>query len=1006
VQDTPWTLTGELIARVETDAAGDEVLLVDERVLRRLQEEEQRRAENRALIAELKAKDAALAGDPVLMRWGIESQPLPQPWPKMGEYLPVRRVMGDPAHVNARIDFARSKAVKTAIGREIKWAPEDLYGYNRAFINSPDCTPTGLTVLDTTAGGGSIPFEALRLGHTVIANELNPVATVILYATLDYPARFGVELVQDIERWGRKLLDYVEDKMDGLAPFSPLPEQERAYLRHHLRNCPEVFPQFDVPEFDHTGLIYARQVTCPHCGGEAPLLNTCWLSKEAGDQWGVRIVTDGKPRGGTVRFETYRVVRGRGPNGEDPEQATVNRGIGQCVHCRQAISGEEIKAQARGESPHGRWTDRLYCVVAVRLEPRLDRNGKPQRYASGPNRGEIKTRKVRFFRPPNERDLQALKNAEARLQERWPVWEAAGLIPTERFPERNDSRPIQYGMPRWCDLFTPRQLLGHLTLVEGLNRLKSEMLAELGPERGRAVVTYLQFALDKGLDYNSRQTRWHYSRGVLIGTFGRHDFSLKWTFGEMIFTGPNSGAAWGLAQVVDAYRGIAALVKPLHDCCARGTSLPLTILNGTAAHMPGIPDQSVDLVCMDPPYYDNVQYAELSDYFYVWQRRTLSALYPDLFSRRLVNKTDEAVANPARDGSAQAAKAQYERMMQEIFNECRRVLKHDGLMTLMFTHKSQDAWEALTRSLIEAGWTITASFPVESEGEHSIHQKDTASAASSIFLSCRKRTVEHPFPAVWTGLGGQGVQHRIRAAVQQGLIEFKLLNLTPVDEMVACYGRALHILSEQWPVMDGDEPVGPLRAMNEASRVVAEHQITRVTDGRLSVDELDPETAMALTLYGIWGLYEFAYDEAQNLSRSLNIVLSGRPAGYRIEGRMIGINQEAEGRRGRSRGADPEDLGYHAPLVRKGSKLRLNRPEERNARRLEHPLTDWDILHGVIQAYRTGDVPVARAYLDRHAPQHTRRIVDLLDVWATEMDDPDLRREAQTMHFGLRPMAG
>jgi len=115
------------------------------------------------------------------------------------------------------------------------------------------------------------------------------------------------------------------------------------------------------------------------------------------------------------------------------------------------------------------------------------------------------------------------------------------------------------------------------------------------------------------------------------------------------------------------------------------------------------------------------------------------------------------VANPVRDGSAQAAKAQYERMMQEIFSECRRVLKDDGLMTLMFTHKSQDAWETLTRSLIEAGWTITGSFPVESEAAESLHQKDMASAASSIFLSCRKRTGEQPFPAVWTGLGGQGV---------------------------------------------------------------------------------------------------------------------------------------------------------------------------------------------------------------------------------------------------------
>ena len=118
---------------------------------------------------------------------------------------------------------------------------------------------------------------------------------------------------------------------------------------------------------------------------------------------------------------------------------------------------------------------------------------------------------------------------------------------------------------------------------------------------------------------------------------------------------------------------------------------------------------------MDPPYYNNVQYAELSDYFYIWQKRTLKDLYPELFTRRLTDKNREAVANPARDGSAQAAKVAYERMMREIFAECRRVLKDDGLLTLMFTHKSQDAWETLIRSLIETGWIITASFPVESE---------------------------------------------------------------------------------------------------------------------------------------------------------------------------------------------------------------------------------------------------------------------------------------------------
>jgi putative DNA methylase len=268
-----------------------------------------------------------------------------------------------------------------------------------------------------------------------------------------------------------------------------------------------------------------------------------------------------------------------------------------------------------------------------------------------------------------------------------------------------------------------------------------------------------------------------------------------------------------------------------------------------------------------------------------------------------------------------------------------------------------------------------------------------------------QRALEHAVPALWTGLAGQGVQQQIRQTVKAALTEFAPLRLTPVDEMVAAYGRALRVLSQQWPVMDGDEAVGPVRAMNEASRVVAEHQIARITRGRLAVDDLDPETAMALTLYGIWGLNAFAYDEVLNLSRSLNIALSARPGGYRVEGRMIGINQEAGGQRSRARGAAAEEEGFHAPLVRKGSKLRLALPEERHPRRLSHPQTDWDILHGLIAAYRRGDIPVARAHLDEHALQHQSRILDLLNVWTAEMDHPDLKREAETLRFGLRPMA-
>ena len=996
VDGEPWTLTGDLPGRVERDAGGCESLAVDDKVLNTLRDEQARRGENRPLIARMRDKDPSLAKDPVLLRWAQESRPLLEPMPMLGALLPVRRVMGDPAWFKALMDLAKATDVRVP----------NLYGYERAFSSPVDPRPSGLTVLDPTAGGGSIPFEALRLGHNVIANELNPVATTILYATLDYPARFGPELSTDIQYWGRKLLAILDDELpDAFQRTGPLPTDEEAALKRHLSRCPEFLPEFSKEGV--TTYLFARQVTCHHCGGDVPLLNTCWLSKEAGDPWGVRVLTDGRATDGKVHFETYRVHKGRGPNGEDPNGAFVNRGVGTCVHCKQGIPGDEIKAQARGESPCGTWTDRLYTVVAVRLQPKLDKHGQPQRYKTGERAGEIKTEKVRFFRPPNARDLAAIAEAERGLKEKWPAWEAEGLIPTEDIPkDSNYNRGHRlYGMTRWCDLFTPRQLLGHISLIEGLKGLTPDILSQLGKEKGRAVVTYLQFAIDKGADYNSKMTRWEFTRGIVKGTFGSHNFSLKWTFGEMIFTGPNSGAAWGLSQVIDAYEGISDLVAPNHRRVGRPDQGSLRILNGTGAYLASVKNLSVDLVCMDPPYYDNVQYGELSDFFYVWQRRTLKHLYPEIFSRRLVNKADEAVANPTRDGGVDQSHVEYERRMREIFGECRRVLKEQGIMTVMFTHKSQDAWEALTQALIESGWDITAAFPVESEGAYSTHQMNVAAAASSIFIACRKRPLASDFQASWTGLGGQGVQHQIRDAVADGLREFEPLRLNPVDEMVASYGRALHVLSQHWPVMDGDEQVSPIRAMNEASRVVAEHQIHRITEGRLKVDDLDPETAMALTLYGIYGLGEVAYNEVLSLSKSMNIRLEGKPGGYRIEPgqRSIGINQEASGRRAQA--AKAEERGFAAPLARKGSKLRLALPEERDPRRLETPQTDWDRLHGLLLAYRRGELPVARQYLATKAAGSGGRVIDLLAVWAREMTDESARREAEGLLFGLRQLS-
>lgn len=415
--------------------------------------------------------------------------------------------------------------------------------------------------------------------------------------------------------------------------------------------------------------------------------------------------------------------------------------------------------------------------------------------------------------------------------------------------------------------------------------------------------------------------------------------------------------------------------------------------------MSAVDDNSVDLVVNDPPYYNNVMYAELADYFYVWQKRSLRDLYPDLFSRYLTDKQSEAVANPHRDGSAAQAKASYEQLMREMYAECHRVTKPDGRMVLMFTHKSQDGWETLTKALIDSGWSITATYPVESEFGKSMHIANNAASESSIFIVCRKRTDSQSEPALWKAFGGMGVQQRIVAEVEQGLREFEALKLRPVDTMVASYGRALRVLSEKWPVLDGDELVSPIRALNEASRVVAQYQIQKLTHGRLKVEDLEPEAAMAVTLYGIAGLQTISFDEALNVARSLGIALQPQNAGYDASGRSIGYVTESSGRRAGSRGDDIE--GYYAPLVRKGSTLRLARPEERNGNRLNQPQHEWDLLQGLIMKFRDGDIPVVRAYLQATASGDEQKIYDLLKVWTQEMDDETLRKEGETILFGI-----
>ena len=393
------------------------------------------------------------------------------------------------------------------------------------------------------------------------------------------------------------------------------------------------------------------------------------------------------------------------------------------------------------------------------------------------------------------------------------------------------------------------------------------------------------------------------------------------------------GYDWAIGQTAKCIDELVALIHPessgglFDDVHApSGTNRPpsVAITCKSADNLDHIADGAVDLVVMDPPYYDNVMYAELSDFFYVWLKRTAGHVFPELFRRKLTDKENEAVANPARFAGQPGARAlagrDYQQRMAAIFAECRRVLKADGVMTLMFTHKATGAWDALTTGLIEAGFVITASWPVNTEAEGSLHIKDKAAANSTIFLVCRPRhpgrprasggaRTVHETPAVYgsdaPAVYWEDVEPIVAGAVRARVAEFQEAGITGVDLYLASFGPALEEFSRHWPLRRGTPREKPLErrrrrqkvlfeeawdpyavtpedALDAARREVKRWRLAQLTHVKAD-DDLDPTTAFFVLAWDAFRAPAFAYDEALRLARAVGVDLDadivGRIAG-------------------------------------------------------------------------------------------------------------------------------
>ncbi len=751
----------------------------------------------------------------------------------------------------------------------------------------------GPVVLDVTAGGGSIPFEAGRLGLRSIANELNPVAALILRATCQWPQQYGPALRDAYAEVSRRYLARVRQLISGNEVYPPEPQkyeqnsefpgQKKLTVRLH--------------KYAQT-YLWSRTVNCPDCGNLIPLSPNWRL--DGGGQ-GLRLRPD--PARGVCDFEVVSTA------GEQ-SRSTVARGVAACPY--PGCGATTAKGYLAQEAGAGRMGHQLYCVILKNQWQRADGQGGWVNIRKPKDRPDTPPREFRAVRPEDDNSAHVAALLEANRAQ----WDADNILPNEPVPMGNDPRPITYGMSPWRHMFSPRQQLAHGYCVQAFRELvdADENAGRLDDCR-RAAWACVGLAFDKMVNRNSLLCMWDPGTNKVAQTFATHDFGMKWSYAEMAVAVESLGLEWALDEMKQCIGELAKMsghpaaaadgkaetadTKLLEaDTAAEKPAVaPAATVTNADARMLDLDDNSVDAVVFDPPYHNNVSYAELSDFFYVWLKRTAGYVLKDgLFADHLTDKVNEAIASPARFKqqaeavgkgrggrgkvtAAQLATGDYQAKMDEIFRECRRVIKPDGIMVVMFTHRSNDAWNALTIGLMEAGFNVTRTWPVKTEAESSMHIRDKAAARSTILLVCRPGGKRNP--KAW-----HEVAQNIAAAVSADLERLQEYNLSPVDIYLAAYGPALQVISENWgtrrETANPDRPedpfaITPMDALAVARNEVIAFRAEQLSDGNHQT-LTDPLTWFYILAQDGAGSAAMPFDEANLFARALSVDLASNEA--------------------------------------------------------------------------------------------------------------------------------
>jgi len=884
-------------------------------------------------------------------------------------------------------------------------------------------------VLDPFAGGGAIPLEAMRLGCEVTAVDINPVAWCILKCTLEYPQKLAgkthplpefvlededfmtafykahpelvgktkrtkrqvqefrndlflstksdsgeapeADLAWHVRAWGKWVLDRARRDLAKFYPtyadFEPLKPGKR-YEKQPRRLVPlkdDGTPDIDAlnAEFSEEYLadprnprwvakptvayLWARTVTCKNCRAKVPLLKTRWLCKKANKRLLLAMEPNAEKTAVVFGIETDVPVQGgnaaeRREHDKRIGSGTMSRAGAQCPCCNTIMTMEDIRLEGQA--------GRLGAVsTAVVVN---GQNGKE-------------------YRLPTEHEIQTAQEAEKAIPDVFAHIPFG--LPEEPLPSKEalGFRVPLYGFDQWKKLFTPRQLLALGTFVKWTRWARKAIEAQAYSEACReAICVYLTLTTDKLVDRSSTQCIWISTNAEKAsGSFGRFALPITWDHAEIMPWTESAGGYSGNLEHVAEY--------VQHALSAATEAAPHVVLSSAAKSANG----KFDIVVTDPPYYDAIPYSDLMDFFYVWLRRTLHGLSPELnsiFHEPLSPKWNheqndgELIDDASRHGGDKAkSRAIYEEGMRRAFEACAAALKPEGRMVVVFANKQPDAWETLVSAIIRAGFAVDGSWPIQTERTGRLRSQTSAALSSSVWLVCKKR------PAIARPGWDSKVLEEMRRNIREKLREFWDAGIRGPDFVWAATGPALESYSKHPVVKKANDPGKTMDVsefLSHVRRMVVDFVVGRVLTGDGDGADLAAADRMdAPTAYYLLHRHDFGLEEAPSGACILYATACGLSDSelestwdilVRTGGRSGNQDEDEE--------ADPHAEADPDSASDSGSKVKLKTWAQRKHKSMGYeapggqPVPLIDRIHRLMHLWRSGDVVKVDEYLDDH----------------------------------------